>query len=984
MAASAALAGSQGCRRPEIEILPYARMPEMVTPGMPLFYATSLPGPGGARPVLVETHEGRPTKIEGHPDHPFSQGATDLLTQANILELYDPDRSRQVRRGGVASTWDEFDRFADIHFKQMLSNLGGGLCFLEEGESTPALRMLRQQLEKIAPKATWHRYSPYGDENVKQANELVLGRHRNTRYRLDAAEVIVALDCDFLGVAEASSLPYTREFIDGRQPTPTSPEMNRLYVVEPMLTVTGGMADHRLRLPRSKMIDFVMLLARELGIDPSLADSSADARGLNANSEGAVNSKGNVAAWIKEIAADLSNNRGQSVVMAGRAQPATVHAVVHLINDRLQNLNKTITFSPLEDDALPGLDALVNEIEAGEVDTLVILGGNPAYDAPADFEFAEKLTRVPNTIRCGLFEDETSQHCSWHVPAAHTFESWGDAETPDGDYSPVQPLIAPLFRGRSLVEFVARLIGHEPTEPYEIAKLSFAEQAKRRGQSSTFDRFLHDGLLADARSSAEEIQLDSEQAVAKVRQFLSGQQPARSKQDGLEVTFHLDSRVLDGRFANNGWLQEVPDPVTKLTWDNAALVSPSTAKRLGVSTGDIVRLVVDQRSLEIPVFVSPGQTDESLALALGYGRSHAGRVGNGVGCNVYPLRTRASQFVIEDVAVKKTGRAHEFACTQSHWAMEGRDLVQEYPLATYLELSGESNRDQGGVDTGERHEHLSPEKRASVSNPHHDNQHEAALIQSPPLTGSHQWGMTIDLNRCVGCSACMVACQSENNIPIVGKGEVANGRSMHWIRVDRYFEGDLHDPSVVQQPVACVHCENAPCETVCPVNAAVHSPEGLNLQVYNRCVGTRYCSNNCPYKVRRFNWFDYQQRPLDQLRLGPLAPKGSPETLKMQKNPDVSVRMRGVMEKCTYCVQRIERAKTGAKLKDPTATEFFVPDGTVTPACARRVRPRRSYSATCLMRTVRSAARSATRGISTCWENWEQSPARVTSRGLGT
>jgi molybdopterin-containing oxidoreductase family iron-sulfur binding subunit len=613
-------------------------------------------------------------------------------------------------------------------------------------------------------------------------------------------------------------------------------------------------------------------------------------------------------AWIEEVARDLIAKRGRSIVVAGPRQPALVHALTHLLNASLGNHGATILFRRAAEPAATLAD-LSTTIARGSVQTLVILGGNPVVDAPADLDFGDLLDRVPHTIRLGLHEDETAALCEWRLPAAHYLESWGDAESVDGTYAPVQPLIAPLFNGRSPLELVARLIQYETTQPYEIVLRSFR---RRTGMSdkAAFRRFLHEGFWPN--SAHETVRpTPTWQALATA---LADYRPASAASaDNLELSFHADYRLRDGRFANNGWLQETPDPITKLTWDNAACISHETARRLNVQTGDLIELTLGGRTIpQIAVFVLPGQANNSVTVHLGHGRPRPGNVGQGHGFNVYPLRTTAGLWNATGVTVRKLGRRHVLATTQEHDRMEGRDLVRV------------QNVNEGRGARGEGRE-AGRERRVPLD-----------LAAPAHLDGTHQWGMAIDLSACTGCSACVVACQSENNVPIVGKDEVVRHRAMHWLRLDRYFIGDDAAPTIAHQPVMCQHCESAPCEPVCPVNAPVHSPEGLNLQVYNRCIGTRYCANNCPYKTRRFNWFDYNQRPLDALRLGPLTERGMAETLQMQKNPDVTVRMRGVMEKCTFCVQRIERGKAGAKLADPdSAGPWPVPDGAIVPACAQ-------------------------------------------------
>ncbi len=934
MGASLALAGLQGCRRPELEVRPYSHMPEDVVPGMPTFYATTLLRAGSAFPVLVETHEGRPTKIEGNPLHPASRGATDAFTQAEILCLYDPDRSKTVRAEGQTSSWEDFDRFAARHFGELRRNEGEGLHILTEDISSPAFRMLKEHVRETLPKAVWRTYEPLHQENRYRASKVLFGKTLVPRYDLHKADVILSLDADLFGT-DGEPVSQIRGFSSGRKVTRDG-KMNRLYVVENTMTTTGGMADHRLRLPASKIIEYVMALARELDVTSLLSEGQDEVnRLLEQRSEQDVPES-----WIKAVASDLKAAGKKSLVVVGAGQPELVQLLVGLINAKLGGHGETVQWFERRGLGDKGIEDLPRDIEQGNVKTLLVLGGNPVYNAPRNLQLADKIRDVPMTIRLSKHSDETSEVCKWDLPMSHTLESWGDAETFDGLYSPIQPMIEPLFGTRSALEVLAKLTQFENTfdDPNDvtardIVERSFVRRLRETGKDITFERFLHTGLF---KAENEDVQRPNGVSVSlQGRPWGTRLKSLVERYDGTsrninadnyELSFHADASAFDGRYANNGWLQETPDPITKLTWHNAAVMSPATAAHLNVRKGDIVRIASGEQSVELPVFILPGQADYSISVSLGYCRTKTGRVGRNVGVNVYPLRSTDNEmsnmsFVV-GVSVTKTGRHYDLACTQDHSSMEGRDLVREKTLSQYME-------ERQGHGHGEGH------------NGHHGNGHGHGrtplnIVDQPAFTGRHQWGMTIDLNQCVGCNACMVACQSENNIPIVGEDEVRRGREMHWIRVDRYFKGDTNDPQMVHQPVACVHCENAPCETVCPVNAAVHSPEGLNLQVYNRCVGTRYCSNNCPYKVRKFNWFDYNVAPLDQLRLGPLASeRGVPETLKMQKNPDVTVRMRGVMEKCTYCVQRIERGKAGARLANPTAPEYTLPDGTVTPACAQ-------------------------------------------------
>jgi MoCo/4Fe-4S cofactor protein with predicted Tat translocation signal len=936
MAASIGLAGLAGCRRPELEILPYSKTPDDVIPGLPTFYATAMPRPGGAFPVLAESHEGRPTKIEGNPGAPDSLGSTDAFAQASILDLYDPDRSRSVLKGSEPSSWDAFDAWAAPHFAALRKAGGKGLYVLAEDIESPSLALVRAHLKETMPAASWHAYEPIGADNPRNGAALAFDGPAEPQYDFAKAGVVLALDCDFLGL-EDRGVNHVRGFAEARAAGARGGPMARLYAVEPTYTLTGGMADHRLRLPASHVQEYALALAQEILVDPRFVQVPGSKDGAFRDKLKAFKPRIAIAPhWVDKVADDLRAHRGRGIIIAGRRQPPLVHALAHALNEALGNHGATITFRRPPSRDAGTLAELTKALVTGKVNTLVILGGNPAYNAPADLPLLDGLRRVEHTIRLGTHVDETSARASWHLPMAHYLESWGDGRTSDGTVVPIQPLIEPLFGGRTALEVVAQLAGFETTSPYEIARRALRGFLKEgEDLDVAWRQFLHDGFRdGTARPTvkpglkypalAEALDGPKPEPPPQLRLDAPGRRPAQTaarpapppaglpsppqlSEDNLEVVFLRDAKVDDGRFANNGWLQEAPEPISKLTWDNAALIGPTTARDLGVSTGDVVRLSRAGRTMEIVALVLPGQADYSIAVALGYGRTAAGRVGDGVGFNTYPLRTSDAPDFTAGVKLARAYRTYSLAITQEHDKAAAQEAERREPA-----------REQ---DVGEK-----PEPR---------EEHED-IYDRPAFASYHQWGMAIDLNLCVGCNACLVACQAENNVPIVGKDEVRRGREMHWIRNDRYFSGeDENDPGMIHQPVACQHCEAAPCEVVCPVNAAAHSEEGLNLQAYNRCIGTRYCANNCPYKVRRFNWFNYNERPLDKLRLGPLTEKGMAETLKMQKNPDVTVRIRGVMEKCTYCVQRIERAKIGARVAAGDSDDYKVPDGTIVPACAQ-------------------------------------------------
>ncbi len=891
MGASFALTGLEGCRRPVETIVPYVTAPEYVVPGIPKRFATTLPFGAGAHGVVVESHEGRPTKIEGNALHPSSQGAANTWTQAEILNLCDPDRSARVRRRAAGETehrpssWKFFDAFLAERLAELAADGGAGLAVLSGAYSSPTLARLAAKLAERFPAARWAVHEPVGDDNVFAGCEMATGQPCRPVYHLDQARKIVALDADFLHT-ESESLAAARGFAAGRKVEGPEGDMNRLYAVESALSLTGSSADHRIRLRGREVAAFASALARELGVATEAESATASATASLPEAAGAR---------VKTLAADLQASPGEALVIAGRRQPPAVHALALAINQALGAIGSTVTLHPLEDAGAgdpESLAELVAGMRDGAVKTLLILGGNPVYTMPVDLDFAGALATVEHSIHLSTAFNETSRSAVWHLPETHALEAWGDARAADGTPSVIQPLIAPLLNGRSAVEVLEQLTGDatagEATairSGYDVVRETWLDILGAGDFERKWRRVLHDGvagaeLIGDRPATAFEVGVPAAAAAA-----------ATEGEDGgsLELTFHPSLATWDGRFANNAWLQELPDAITKITWDNAALISPATAEQFDLASGDLATLGYRGRTLDVPVFVLPGQADGSVALTLGYGRTAAGRVGDGVGVNAYLLRHSAAPDFDAGLSLTKIKGSHAMAQTQEHWDMEGRDLIREATLDAY-------RQDPGFV--GEKPD---PEKAHQLF-PSHD------YDESP------QWGMAIDLGSCVGCNACVVACQSENNIPVVGKDQVSRGREMHWLRVDRYFSGSPEDPEVAFQPVPCMHCENAPCEQVCPVAATVHDREGLNAMVYNRCIGTRYCSNNCPYKVRRFNFFNYT--------------KDTPELMKLAMNPDVTVRSRGVMEKCTYCLQRISEAKIAAKHENRP-----VADGEVKTAC---------------------------------------------------
>jgi molybdopterin-containing oxidoreductase family iron-sulfur binding subunit len=751
---------------------------------------------------------------------------------------------------------------------------GTNLRILTETVTSPSLAaQLNAVLERF-PDAQWHQYEPINGDNLRAGTELAFGEPVNTLYRFDQADVILSLDADFLG-SGPGKLRYTRDFSDRRRVAGAQEvRMNRLYALESSPGLTGTMADHHYSLRPSQIEGFARALLQELGV--------AAPAGATGDLPEAVRN------WLVPLARDLQASAGRSLIIAGAEQPAIVHALAHVMNNALGNVGTTVVYTdPVEAASVnqtESLRALTQAMQAGEVGALLILGGNPAYTAPADIDFAGQLANVGFTAHLGLYQDETAILCDWHIPMAHELESWGDARAFDGTVSIIQPLIAPLYGGHSAHEVLAAALGDVTSSNYDLVR-GYWQEAATADAEGFWRRAVHSGVIADSQLAPRPVSL---------RANVLSESPSVTAGGGLEVVFRPDPHLWDGRYANNAWLQELPKPLTKLVWDNAALLSPATAEGLGLSTGDVAELRYLGRAISAPVFILPGHAPDTVTLHLGYGRTQTGRVGMNNGFNAYALRTSEAPWSGSGLEVVPTGGRYRLVTTQEHNAITGG--AQQH--GRHLIRHGTIREFEENPDFVQAMGHIP----------------EGSLYPGYSYT-EYAWAMAIDLGTCTGCNACVIACQSENNIPTVGKDEVARGREMHWIRVDRYFEGDLEHPHVYHQPLTCMQCENAPCEVVCPVGATVHSSEGLNDMVYNRCVGTRYCSNNCPYKVRRFNFFHYARLEDDALQL--------------LQNPDVTVRSRGVMEKCTYCVQHISRARIDAEIQNRR-----VQDGEVTPACA--------------------------------------------------
>ncbi len=882
-AAGAALM-SEGCLRRGVEhILPYTKAPEYVIPGVPMHYATVVYRRGEAVGALVESHEGRPTKVEGNPEHPTSLGSADLLMQGAIMDMYAADRSTMVREKGKKSSFEAFDKAFDGAVRAALADGGAKFRVLMQPTVSPTVMRLLEAARARLPHARVHVYAPVSESNSREGARIAFGQATTPLPDYRAARVILSLDSDFLQT-EQGALRATKQFSRGRRVLRPRDTMSRLFVVEPLHTVTGANADHRLRLAAHDIETYARALAAELAAQGAELGAVKDAVG---------GAKSNVPEkWIKEIAKELIAHKGQCVVVAGRRQPAHVHALVHAMNTALDNVGRTVTYAPVVDTTEPpdlaaDLKVLADDLAQGKVDTLLILGGNPVYDAPSDVKIADAIGKAAMSIHVASHFDETGEKVAWHVPMAHDLESWGDARAIDGTWSLQQPLIAPLFYGRTAIEVLAVLAGEKPIG-HELVQTTFrSSAASAHGFEGAWDTALRRGFVIDSNS----VTFDARATLDDVAGALKKAPAPKAIGNGnLEVTFTPCAKMHDGRHANNPWLQELPEPMTKIVWDNAALFSAKTAAALGLQAGDMVTISRDgAQPVEAAVWIQPGHPDDSVGLTLGWGRKSAGRYGNGTGFDAYPLRTTAAMQMADGVKVQKTGATYHIVQTQDHHSMEGRPLALDATIAQYR-------------DDPRFTKYRSPTPKTLP-------------LWDPIQYKDHKWGMSIDLTTCTGCNACVVACIAENNIAFVGKTQVYRGREMHWLRIDRYFVGDDEtSPEVAFQPVACVQCEEAPCENVCPVNATSHSAEGLNDMTYNRCIGTRYCGNNCPYKVRRFNFLNWRGYTVPAA-IGSMY-GDMPETEKMAFNPNVTVRMRGVMEKCSYCTQRIEEAKIAARRED--------------------------------------------------------------------
>ncbi len=886
-----------GCRwLPDENVVPYVSQPEDLTPGLPLTFATSILRGGYATGVLATSREYRPVKLEGNPDHPQSLGATDTYTQAELLNLYDPDRSQTVMELGKLSDWDRFEKA----IATQLGNLppgGAGLSILSTTTTSPTFASQMAKLMKVYPGAKWHQYEPSGKSSAHVGAAMAYGEAVNTVYHFDKADRILSLDADFL-LTMVGSVRYAHDFAEKRRVRSTTTEMNRLYVIESTPTITGAMADHSLPVRPTDVQQLTVAIAAQLGVNTG---------GLT----GAIPPKV-PAEWVPALVKDLNAHRGASIVIAGEEQPPAIHYLAYAMNEALGNVGNTIVYTDMIEygdpsgDQVNSLKGLVDDMRASAVKILIILGGNPVYNAPADFDFGKTCNSVPLRIRLGQHEDETSEICHWHLPATHDLETWSDARSLDGTVSIIQPLVSPLYDGKTSIELISILLG-DMLSGYEAVHRYWAQQGLPGDYEKSFQTILHDGLIKDTAFPA------------KKTAFRPGAQltPPQANTE-LEIVLRPDQTILDGSFSNNGWMQELPKQLTKITWDNAALMSPNTANKLGLVPSNfllesdqkdamVIEIKVGAKTVNAPIQIIAGHPDDSITLNFGYGRSKAGQLGTDIGANAYLLRNSDSMAYAVGASISKTGATYQLSHTRAHHNMEGRDIVMETTLAEFIKNPGFAKTDQTTDPPPDMSMYAEAQNR--------DHKYEGF--------GAYTWGMSIDNNVCIGCQACVTACQAENNIPIVGKDQVSRGREMQWIRVDRYYKGDLENPRTFFEPIPCMQCELAPCEPVCPVAATVHSHEGLNQMVYNRCVGTKYCSDNCPYKVRRFNFYKYSAGQ-------PWRPGTNYDipVLKLSANPEVTIRGRGVMEKCSYCTQRIDSVRQNAKIEGRE-----IVDGEIITAC---------------------------------------------------
>jgi MoCo/4Fe-4S cofactor protein with predicted Tat translocation signal len=915
MGASLALAGLAGCtKQPDEPIYPYVKQPEDLILGKPMYFATAHPFPTGAIPVLIKSDSFRPIKVEGNPEHPMSKGKSDAFTQGTLLDLYDPDRSQHVLNRGQNSSWGAFQQAFATAIKN--TNGGQGVYFLSETVTSPTLATQWKQVQQAYPQAKLIQWEPVNSDSSRAASKAAFGSYTDAQYKLEEADVILSLDADFLGgIAQPGFLPMAAAYAE-RHRYEAGKTMNRMYVVETMPTVTGFKAEHRLALKPSDIAAFAQGLVR-----------GAAPQGLNADQQ----------KFFTALLADLRKSGGKCVVIPGEQAPAAVHAAAYALNSSLGAVGKAVvyteTVNPIPSEQVADLKALVADMNAGKVQWLVMLGVNPIYSAPSDLKFLDAFNKVPVTVHLGNHVDETGAISVWHINKAHYLESWSDARAYDGTISIIQPMIDPLYGGKSSHDVLQAVLANPQLSAYDVVQAN-AKTYIKGDFATSWRKALHDGWV-EGTAFTPKTGAPAGNAMAFV--------PPAPAASGYEISFRPDPSLYDGRYANVGWLQELPKQVTNLSWDNAALMSMGTMANLSVDETDLIEIDLNGRKVIAPVLMAPGHPDGAITIHLGFGRrAEAGRVGAGVGFDAYQLRIADAPYYQGGATAKKSGTGYDLCVTKVHNIEHRGSFAQhdlehkQYDTEGTYSLAGREAMERSiiryaRVDEVEKNPNFAHEGGASGTligkvgyapqgeKPGDDetffpNTWNYQKTDPATLKVQNAWGMAIDLNSCIGCNACIVSCYAENNIAVVGREQVKIGRNMQWLRIDTYFEGDLHAPKAHFQPMACQHCENAGCEQVCPVGATVHTPEGLNTMVYNRCVGTRYCSNNCAYKVRRFNFLLYSDYDT--------------ESLKFMRNPDVTVRSRGVMEKCSYCVQRIEAAKIKADIENRV-----IADGDIVTAC---------------------------------------------------
>ena len=964
MAASFAFGGlgSTACRRPEHKILPYSKQPENLIPGVAQFFASSRPTAQDNIPILVETHESRPTKIEGNPSYRPYGGSNDSFTQASVLDLYDPDRAKKARFSGSSLSPEGLSNALEKFRKRLSVSRGKGFAVLADPSTSISRKRLQKKLKSLYPEMVWAEYDATASDSIQRSTKTYFGKSLRPLYHYEKAKRILSLDDNFLN-CQAGDIYRNKGFAKGRSAKnqEDAKDMNRLYMIESDFTLTGGMADHRLRASSSQVPGLSALIAAQVF---RLA-------GLSSDLVSAIEKQGSHLEvdpqWILQCVNDLMNHKGSAVVTAGAHLPEEVHLLVHAINSILEaKENHLVEYLQLPEQSFYDIKNLANEISDGTVKELLILGCNPVYNAPSDLNWKVLQSSLESVWHYSLYEDETAAESTYFIPADHYLETWSDGRTFDGTIVPVQPTIAPLYDTVSELTLLASLIDREEKDAYTIVYETFTTITGSVNVKNRFNQFLSQGILPNSqfRPFSKAVTVESIYQVFKDFDFFV----KKLSVDSLEFRFKPSPASWDGRYNNNGWLQELPDSMTKLTWDNAICISPKLGKVLGIvpskgvlqDTGQLVpkiqkfhigkeiapiaKLKVNGRFIKGPIHVQPGLADYTVILTMGYGRQRVGAVGTGTGYNTFPLIDSVNRFYATGGTIEILEETYKLANTQEHWSMEGRAIIREANRDDYLEhpnfvkkmgMESHSPPIYGAAKDESLQYKSTHQPRGNSAYETPQFRHEYGNKDIP-----QQWGMVIDLNTCTGCNACVVACQSENNIPIVGKDQVLRGREMHWNRLDRYYSsgdstsGEIpEDPQVSFMGVSCMQCEMAPCESVCPVNATVHDRQGLNAMAYNRCVGTRYCANNCPYKVRRFNFFDWNKRRIGEFYKGPFGDIGMTDTLKMKNNPDVTVRMRGVMEKCTYCVQRIQAAKIRQKVRAKNSNNIKVPDGTIKVAC---------------------------------------------------